>query len=182
MPNADQDQLGFLPRDCGKTRSPVEYGFAIGVGSNFRLQAWVTPGEVKVGEPIRLTGVTTEAGLPVTGCTVTVDAVAPNGQAWPGNVLRDDGAHHDGDADDGEYARLFTATAQAGTYTFRFRATGYTRDGEAVVREAVRSKYVTGPVREPPVVGPGGGGGGVGEECCRRLVALLERALAARKT
>lgn len=182
MPSAEQDQLGFLPRDCGKTRSPVEYGFAIGVGSNFRLQAWVTPGEVKVGEPIRLTGVTTEAGLPVTGCTVTVDAVAPNGQAWPGIVLRDDGAHHDGDADDGEYARLFTATAQAGTYTFRFRATGYTRDGEAVVREAVRSKYVTGPVREPPVVGPGSGGGGVGEECCRRLVALLERALAVRKT
>lgn len=176
-PDAERKELGFLPRDCGQSKSPVEYGFAIGVGSNFRLQAYVTPGPVKVGEPIRLTGVPAEAGLPVTGCTVTVDAVSPSGQTWTGIVLKDDGAHDDGDADDGEYARLFTPTAVAGSYTFTFRATGFTRDGEPVKREAVRSKYVEGMVKEPPTHGdPGGrGGGGVDDDCCKRLVSILER-------
>jgi hypothetical protein len=172
-PDPDHKVLGFLPRDCGHSKSPVEYGFVIGVGSNFRLQAYVTPGPVTVGQPIRLTGMPTEAGLPVTGCTVTVDAVAPGGQTWTGIVLKDDGAHNDGDADDGEYARLFTNTSVAGSYTFAFRATGYTRDGEPVTREAVRSKYVEGTVKPPP--SGGGPGGNVGDDCCKRLVTLLER-------
>jgi hypothetical protein len=42
----------------------------------------VTPGPVNVGDPILLTGVVTEAGLPVTGCTVTVKAVSRDGQRW----------------------------------------------------------------------------------------------------
>jgi hypothetical protein len=170
-PNAESGQLGFLPKDCGNSKSPVDYGFVIGVGSNFRLQAYVSPGPVNVGEPIRLTGVPTEAGLPVTGCTVTVDAVAPNGQTWSGIVLKDDGIHADGDPDDGEYARLFTNTSQAGSYTFTFRATGITRNGEPVNREAIRSKYVIGATKEPP---PGGTGGG-DDDCCKRLVKQLER-------
>jgi hypothetical protein len=174
-PGKDPKDLGFLPRDCGETKSPVEYGFAIGVGSNFRLQAYVTAGPVKVGEPIRLTGVPTEAGLPVTGCTVTVEAVAPGGQTWSNIILQDDGAHDDGDADDGEYARLFTQTAVAGTYTFTFRATGFTRDNEPVNREAVRSKYVEGTVKPPPHGDPPGRGDGVDDDCCKRLVAILER-------
>ena len=70
----------------------MEYGYAIGVGSNFRLQAYLSGGSVKVGQPIRLTGVPTEAGLPVKGCTVTVDAVSPSGQTWTNIVLKDDGA------------------------------------------------------------------------------------------
>jgi hypothetical protein len=166
-PSPEAKELGFLPRDCGTSKSPVEYGFAIGVGSNFRLQAYLTAAPVKVGDPIRLTGVPTEAGLPVTGCTVTVDSVGPGGQTWPTIVLKDDGAHDDGDADDGEYARMFTQTAVAGTYTFTFRATGFTRDGEPVNRETVRSKYVEGPVKPPPPHGD--------DDCCRRLIAILER-------
>lgn len=173
-PSPESGQLGFLPRDCGESKSPVDYGYVIGVGSNFRLQAYVSPGPVKVGEPIRLTGIPTEAGLAVTGCTVTVDAVAPNGQTWSGLVLKDDGAHNDGDADDGEYANLFTNTAQAGSYTFTFRASGLTRDGEAVNREAIRSKYVIGRIKEPPGGGPGHTPGG-DEDCCKRLVKQLER-------
>ena len=175
-PSKERKGLGFLPGDCGESKTPVEYGFAIGVGSNFRLQAYLTGAPVKVGEPIRLTSVPTEAGLPVTGCTVTVDAVAPGGQTWTNIVLKDDGAHDDGDADDGEYARNFTQTSVAGTYTFTFRATGFTRDGEPVNREAVRSKYVEGHVKQPPTGDPGGrGGGGVDDDCCKRLVSALER-------
>jgi archaellum component FlaG (FlaF/FlaG flagellin family) len=172
-PNAQAKDLGFVPGDCKRTRKPIDYGFAIGVGSNFRLQAYVSPGVVNVGDPIRLTGAPTEAGLPVTGCSVTVDAVSPSGQTWPGIVLADDGAHDDGDADDGEYARRFTQTAEVGTYTFTFRATGFNRDGEPVHREAVRSKYVTSTVPEPPCH-DGSDHHPCSDECCAKVVKLLE--------
>ena len=106
-------------------------------------------------------------GLPVTGCTVTVDAVSPSGQTWTSIVLKDDGAHDDGDADDGEYGRLFTQTGVAGSYTFTFRATGYTRDGEPVNREAVRAKYVEWTVKEPPTQPV------PDDKCCWRLIRLV---------
>jgi hypothetical protein len=162
--------LGFMPGDCKQEKRPIDYGFAIGVGSNFRLDAYLTPAPVKVGDPIRLTAVPSEAGLPVTGCTITVDAVAPNGQSWNGLRLFDDGAHQDADPDDGEYARVFTTTAVAGSYTFTFHATGFTRDGKTVARETVRAKYVEGTVRPPD-----GNGGPGSDDCCRKLEKLLER-------
>ncbi len=168
-PNPKRRELGFLPGDCSRSRKPVDYGFAIGVGSNFRLQAYLTPGPVNVGDPIRLTGLPTEAGLPVTGCTVTVDAVSPSGQRWAGIVLKDDGGHDDGDANDGEYGRSFIQTAEAGSYTFTFRATGYSRDGEPVNRETVRSKYVEGTIKPPSHTGDG-----VKDNCCERIIAALE--------
>jgi HYDIN/CFA65/VesB family protein/von Willebrand factor type A domain-containing protein len=174
-PVADTSELGFLPRKCAKSKAPVEYGFAIGVGSNFRLYPYVTPGPLKVGDSIRLTGVLSEAGLPVVGSTVTVDALLPNGQSVTGIQLIDDGAHSDGDEEDGEYGRLFTQTPVAGTYTFTFRATGYTRDGEPVLREAVRSKYVEGTLKPPPHGGHGDGPGMGIEQCCKEILALLER-------
>ncbi|MEO9191986.1 MAG: choice-of-anchor D domain-containing protein [Acetobacteraceae bacterium] len=167
----DHKQLGFTPRDCQKTKDPIEYGIAIGAGSNFRLQAYVTPGPVKVGDPILLSGVVSEAQLPVLGCTVTVEAVAPGGQSW-NLTLADDGAHQDGGADDGEYAKLFTNTAIAGSYVFTFRATGYSHDKEAVTRETVLSKYVEGWLKPPP---RGGGAPGGDDACCERLLHLLER-------
>jgi hypothetical protein len=171
-PTGDDKRPGFLPRDCGESKNPVEYGIAIGAGSNFRLQAYVTPGPVKVGEPILLTGVPSEAGLAVPGCTIKVTARAPNGQMST-LTLKDDGAHDDGDAGDGEYARRFTATSQAGSYEFTFKAVGYTRDGEPVQREVVRSKYVEGTVKEPPRDPPRGDDDK--DACCERLVKLLER-------
>jgi von Willebrand factor type A domain/Abnormal spindle-like microcephaly-assoc'd, ASPM-SPD-2-Hydin len=170
----EQHGLGFLPLRCRRSRQPVEYGFAIGVGSNFRLQAYVSPGPVEVGDPIRLVGVPTEAALPVLGCGVTVDTSGPSGQKWPTIVLADDGGHDDGDADDGEYAGHFTNTVEAGTYTFTFRATGFSRDGEPVHREAVRSKYVDGWIRQPPSEPPHDGGG-MDDDCCERIVRQLER-------
>jgi hypothetical protein len=170
-PDVQGKEPGFLPRECWETKDPVEYGFVIGVGSNFRLQAYVTAAPVRVGDPIVLTAAPTEAGLPVTGCTVTVDATSPSGLSWPVLVLADDGNHHDGDAGDGEYARVFTNTVEAGTYTFRFRATGWTRDGEPVTRETIRSKYVEGTVRPPD----GGSRPPGADECCEKLLKLLSR-------
>ncbi len=167
----DDKRLGFRPSDCKETKNPIEYGIAIGAGSNFRLQPYVTPNPVQVGDPILLTGMVSEAGLPVLGCVVTVQAVAPGGQTWS-MTLRDDGAHQDGAADDGEYAALFTHTAVAGSYVFTFRATGHSHDHEPVTREAVLSKYVEGWLRPP---GGGTPGGGIGDDCCKHLIALLER-------
>ena len=76
----EHKEVGFTPRDCAESKQPVDYGYMIGVGSNFRLQAFLNGGPVHVGEPIRMTGMPTEAGLPVPGCKVTVDVVSPNGQ------------------------------------------------------------------------------------------------------
>jgi hypothetical protein len=172
----DDRQIGFRPTRCVKSKDPVEYGIAIGAGSNFRLQAFVTPSPVKVGQPILLTGVPTEAGLPVKGAAVSVEALSPTGQV-SNFTLPDDGAHSDGDPDDGEYARFFTQTSAAGSYTFTFKASGLTRDGEPVRREVVRSKYVEPWVRDVPPPGGGRGDGKPGgtDECCRKILKLLER-------
>jgi len=165
------------PFKCQTYRKPVDYGIAIGVGSTFRMQPYVTPAPVHVGEPILLTAVVTEAGLPVTRCTVTVKAVAPSG-ATRNLTLFDDDAHEDADCDDGEYARRFTKTAEAGTYEFTFRAVGMSRDGEPVVREAVRAKYVEGRI----VVDPNGGCPGEPDLRCERLVRLIEKSLRGKRS
>ena len=167
---------GFLPYDCRQTKSPIDFGIMIGVGSNFRLQPYLTPGPVHMGAPILLTAIVTEAGLPVVGCDVTVEAVAPSGATWNLTLL-DDGAHEDGEQDDGEYARRFTHTYEAGSYEFTFRAVGMSRDGEPVIREAVRAKYVEGRI----AVEPNGGRPGEPDLCCEYLVKLLLKALGSHK-
>ena len=59
--------------------TPLLYGIAIGVGSGFRILPFVTPGPVYVGDPILLTALISEAGLPIRGCTVTVEATRARG-------------------------------------------------------------------------------------------------------
>ena len=178
--------LGFTSGNCKTVlNKSVKFGFMIGVGSNFRMQAFVSPQTIYVGDPIWLDAVVTEAGLPVTGCTVTVDATAPNGTTFPTMKLHDDGAHNDVDPDDGEYANNFIHTAQPGAYTFLFRATGYSRDGQPVFRELTRGKYVwpkNGHPNDPgspaggnPGGGRPGGDGGKDDECCKRLVGEIRR-------
>lgn len=181
MPPRHENKPGFLPRDCKEYKQSILYGIAIGVGSNFRMMPFLTPSPVYVGDPILLTAVVSEAGLPVTGCNVTVKAIAPGGLSWTLQLL-DDGAHSDGGADDGEYAWTFTHTYQAGTYHFQFRAVGVSRDGEPVVREAVRDKPVL--ARMPPAGGQPGD-----DQCCKELLKaireqtrMLERALGSQKT
>lgn len=174
-PVIDRDTGGLGFEKCREWDQPLDYGIAIGAGSNFRLQAFVTPGTVHVGEPILLTAMLAEAGLPVTGSAVTVRAESPSGSVW--NVtLHDDGAHQDAQADDGEYAQPFAYTAEEGSYEFTFRAVGYSRDGEPVMREAVRAKYVEG--REP--IHPDeckGGGADALRACCTRHSWLLALAI-----
>lgn len=169
--------FGFRPGDCKEFGDPILYGIAIGVGSNFRMHPFVQPGVIQVGEPIRLNAVVSEFSLPSLGCDVTVEAKDPNGAITHHN-LKDDGAHQDDDADDGNYGRLYTATNAEGVYTFTFRAHGFTRDGEPVKREAVRSKYVEGRQKLVPTDPRRPGGGGVpGDpdrgDCCARILKML---------
>ncbi len=177
-PSLDEFGEGFRPKNCQPWGDPLMYGIALGVGSNFRMIPYVDPSIIHVGEPIRLNAVVSEFGLPVTGCSVTVTSEAPDGtqQTLP---MRDDGAHQDDDADDGNYGATFTQTWAEGNYIFTFRATGYSRDGEPVYRESVRGKYVEGRTplvperdpggRDPDGGGPDGGGGRPGDECCRLM-------------
>jgi hypothetical protein len=159
--------FGFQPVVCKPWGDPIMYGFAIGVGSNFRMLPFVDPGVVRVGEPLRLIAEVSECGFPVTGCVVTVDSRAPDGTTHSFTMI-DDGAHDDGAADDGDYGHRFLQTYVEGTYEFFFRATGYSRDGEAVYREATRSKYIEG--RVP--LGPGDGTP-QDDECCEQNQRLL---------
>lgn len=150
----------------------------IGVGSDFRMFPFVTPSPVYTGDPILLTALVSEAGLPITGCTVTVDAILPGGSTMSFKLF-DDGAHSDGAANDGEYAKSFTQTFSPGIYHFTFRTVGMNRDGQQVVREAVRDKPVLERGRADPGH-PGNGGPGHGRpgdggpppprDCCDKLL------------
>jgi len=172
-PVENGDRRGFLPKECRTEKNPVLYGIAIGVGSNFRMAPFVTPPPVYVGDPILLSAMVTEAGLPVLGCTVTVHATSPSGGSWT-LTLFDDGAHADAAANDGEYANWFTQTFDAGTYHFLFRAVGVSRDGQPVVREAARDKVALD--RQPPG-GGGDGGHGRDDECCKELIHRVDKQL-----
>lgn len=160
--------FGFLPRKCRPSKVPVQYGISIALGSNFRMIPFATPGPLTIGDPIVLSALVSEAGLPILGCTVTVTPKAPSGFVWPTMTLFDDGAHQDGQAADGEYAVVFPHTIESGVYKFGFHATGYSRDGKPMVREGELSRYVA------PKDGDGRPGGGSDDECCRRLTQAIE--------
>lgn len=155
---------GFQPTECKENYDkPILYGIAIGVGSDLRMFAFVTPGIVKTGEPILLSAIVSECSLPVTGCVVNVKAKRPDGTITD-HILFDDGNHYDDQADDGTYACSYPHTYQEGTYTFTFSTTGKSRDGKTIKREAVRSKYVEG--RTPLVPNDPGGVEGGNNRCC----------------
>ena len=141
-------------------KGPVKYGYAIGAGSNFRMQPYLTPGVVHVGDVIDLTALISEVGLPVSGCQVRVEANSPSGQTWEFDLP---------ESSDGEYAAAFPHTAAGGSYQFLFRATGTSRDGEPVRREAMRSKYVQGRVPLTGDTKPRSDD----DDCCRRQVRIL---------
>jgi hypothetical protein len=183
-PEPGKDETGFLPARCQPgAETPLLYGIAVGVGSDFRMYPFLTPSPVYVGDPILLTALVSEAGLAVIGCTTTVDATLPDGSTIQVR-LYDDGAHSDGAADDGEYAASFTHTFSPGIYHFKFRAVGFSRDGRQVVREAVRDKPVLERGRADPG-NPGnghsdgtgrpsdGGGPPPQQECCDQLLLQL---------
>jgi hypothetical protein len=168
-PNGGNSQdvgRGFLPRDCRETKNPVDYGIAIGAGSNLRMQAYVEPGTKFVGDTIRLNGVLAEAGLPLKDSNVRVFAESPSGAEYT-IILRDDGLHQDGDEDNGDYGGLFTNTMETGVYRFLFRAEGL-QAGRSYVRELHRTKTIYDR-RKPPTVGRPDG-----DDCCRELIRLLK--------
>lgn len=154
-------QSGFLPRKCKPNKGPVDYGIAIGAGSNLRLQPWVDPATTYVGQSFRLNATLTEAGLAIPGATVSVRVVAPNGNQWM-VPLRDDGQHQDGQADDGDYGGRFDQTFVAGNYSLTFLADGI-HGGQPFHREAHRTKPVFDK-RRPPKDDDGGR-----PDWCRRL-------------
>ena len=164
--NDEKVGRGFLPDKCRESKDPVDYGIAIGAGSNLRMQAFVEPGTKFVGDTVRLNGVLSEAGLPVRGASVSVVVESPSGST-SSLPLRDDGVHQDGDADDGDYGGLLTGTTQGGVYRFTFRAEG-TQAGRPYVREAHRTKTIYDR-RNPPNTGRP-----EGDDCCRQLLRLLK--------
>lgn len=168
-PDFKEFSFGFRPGNCKEYDKPILYGISIGVGSNFRMTPFVQPGIIKMGEPIALNALIGEFGLPVLNCDVTVDAKAPDGMVTH-HVLKDDGNHSDDDADDGNYGRIYTLTGIEGAYEFTFRAYGFSRDGEPVVREAVRSKYVEGRV---PLIPTAPNDGRQPDECCNKITRIL---------
>ena len=158
-------------KKCRSHDKPIMYGIAIGVGSNFRMQPFVQPGIIKVGESINLNALMSEYTLPVLGCLVTVEVQRPDGSISH-HTLLDDGNHQDENANDGNYGKSFVHTQISGMYEFTFRATGLNRDGETVTREAVRTKFVEGNVPLIPEE-PKNPGTTKGDKCCDKLIKWI---------
>lgn len=57
--------------------------------------------------------------------------------------LYDDGTHGDVKADDGIYTNQFSNTIKEGTYSFYFKCSGQTKQGNPFVREDLIQKYIT---------------------------------------
>ncbi|HMG46540.1 MAG TPA: VWA domain-containing protein [Allosphingosinicella sp.] len=140
---------GFTPRQSEASTAAVGYGIAVAAGSNLRMQARVAPGRKSVGSRIRLGAALREAGLPVSGATVTVLATDPAG-ATSTLTLRERGAAAAGGGADHE--ALFARTRRAGVYRFLFRAEGVL-GGRRFVREEHRTKTVY-ESRQRPRPGP----------------------------
>jgi hypothetical protein len=157
---------GFLPEKCRKEKAPVDYGIAIGAGSNLRMQPWVDPATTYVGQDFRLNASVVEAGLPVTKANVRVVVETPGGQSYT-LTLRDDGVSQDGQADDGDYGGRFSQTYQPGNYQLTFIAEGMIR-GLPWRREAHRTKPVFSKRKPPRDDNPGDK-----DDWCRRLWILM---------
>ncbi|MGA1842017.1 MAG: VWA domain-containing protein [bacterium] len=119
------------------------YSFAVGAGSNLRLQPQISPKRLVIGEPIVLRADLLERGVPVADAEVIVTVVNPAREQQELRLF-DDGMHDDGSKRDGHYAAKFINTAQAGSYAFRYRVFGKASSGDRIVRERSMSKYVFG--------------------------------------
>jgi hypothetical protein len=116
-------------------------GFAVSVGSDYRMKASVTKAKVYKNQPINLGAELTEAWWPAPNGSVTVDVRKPNGSRET-KIMYDDGLHEDGAARDGKFGLVYRSTYQTGYYEFLFRGTGYTERGYKVKREELLSKHV----------------------------------------
>jgi hypothetical protein len=155
--------VGEKPRPV---RTPQVYGLAAGVRSSFRLAPFLSMGRVTAGEPIIVSAMLSENGIPVAGGVIEVEVSLPDGSASTMDLL-DDGSHQDGDADDGTYANSFPQTGVTGAYSFWYHAFARTAREEPVTREASLGKYVfsepSAELGRPDVAG----------RCCWQLRLLL---------
>lgn len=119
----------------------IPIAFMAAVGSDYRLDASLTKGEVLVGQPIHITAETSEAWWPNPGAKVTTIVTQPNGVVLY-RKLYDDGLHKDGNVNDAIYGLDFTETTQKGYYEFLIKSYGTTERGEKIEREVFLSKYV----------------------------------------
>ena len=153
---------------------PVDYALAVSVFSNLRLLGYVSPQPLYLGDPITVTAVLSEEEIPITGATVDVNIRFPDATTYRSLHLYDDGAHNDGDPNDGVYANDFTETLQEGHYQFAYHAFGQSaREGD-FVRETFVGQYVTQPGRIPDDErdDPRGDDGREGIDCCIWLVVI----------
>ncbi len=170
IPREGDLAFGFLPaqepKSCGW---PVEYGYAIGTASNFRIETGLTPGIVRTGEDIELYTRVTEAGLGIKGCDISVEIKTPGGRYYE-IVLEEEltTVEHPGYIP--EYTGIFNHTQEAGSYSLTYRVRGFSLDGEPVHREEMRSKYIQG---QKPLVEQPDSNQQKEIECCKKLKWLL---------
>ncbi|WP_221895172.1 choice-of-anchor X domain-containing protein [Bathymodiolus japonicus methanotrophic gill symbiont] len=115
-----------------KSSKPINYAIAVSAGSNLRMFAYVAPQPIYVGDPIQLNVTLVEEGAPVHGTSIDVTPTYPNGSMANIVTLKDDGNHHDGAENDGDYGGVFTQTTQSGGYSFAYHAYGQSARGRGV--------------------------------------------------
>ena len=131
-----QDALGEL-----LARFPVAIAVMASVRSDYRLEAVISPRAAQSGETIHVSANTTQAFWPVTGATCSVMVRRPDG-VYATLEAYDDGAHSDGEPNDGTYGCSFSDTTVPGYYEFLVVAVGQTREGDPVRREWRIGTYV----------------------------------------
>jgi len=128
----------------------VPIGFAVAVGSDYRMDVNVLPSNYLPGADVKLTAALSDRGAPSVSGEVIVDAKTPGGTNYPGLRLYDDGTHGDADANDGVFTTHFVQTAETGSYRFFFRANGRNERGELVPREDTRYATLMQLTPNPP--------------------------------
>ncbi len=172
--DTERTKDGFVETTRTETANgPIDYALAVSVFSNLRLLAYVSPQPLYLGDPITVTAVLSEEEVPITGATVDVQVRFPDSLTYRSMSLYDDGAHNDGDANDGVYAADFTETTQEGHYQFTYHAVGQSPRQGTFVRETFVGQYVGKPGRVPDDEKPDtpGGGRDLGD-CCKWLVVI----------
>ena len=122
--------------DTGET-----YYTAGAVDSDLRLSAWTDQESYSSGKDATISGRLQMGSFPVTGAMVNAFVLKPD-SLFEQVELFDDGAHYDGDANDGVYANLFSSTNLASLYLGTIHAYGSV-DEDSFSREAFFGFWVS---------------------------------------
>jgi hypothetical protein len=102
------------------TSSQEDYSFLVTLVSQLEMDAYLSDDVVRPDEIVIVTAALYDSNGPVTGALVTAK-FAPDDAPFK---LFDDGAHQDGEADDGIYRGQISTPADEGTHTLYIDATG----------------------------------------------------------